>query len=131
MEAIQVTKTQRFQTGFTDINHFRYPPGWNNETEAVKPVKKIPQTDAHQSGFQNPEEKAQTLSTLISGLETNLLKMNQVGLKFTQHKESGRIMIRVVESGTDKVIREIPEESFLDLVAKMEQMVGILFDHHA
>ncbi|MGD9974832.1 MAG: flagellar protein FlaG, partial [Desulfatirhabdiaceae bacterium] len=60
-----------------------------------------------------------------------LLKMNQVGLKFTQHKESGRIMIRVVESGTDKVIREIPEESFLDLVAKMEQMVGILFDHHA
>ncbi|MFZ3046205.1 MAG: flagellar protein FlaG [Desulfatirhabdiaceae bacterium] len=128
MEAIQVTKTQRFQTGFTDVNQIRFPPGWNNETEAVKPVEKIPQTDSHKSDLQNSEEQTRPLSVLISGLEKNLLKMNQVGLKFSQHKESGRMMIRVVEAGTDKVIREIPPESFLDLVVKMEQMIGLLYD---
>jgi flagellar protein FlaG len=54
--------------------------------------------------------------------------MQDVGLEFSHHKGSGKTIIRVVEKGTNKVIREIPSEEFLDLVEKMDQMIGLLFD---
>jgi flagellar protein FlaG len=41
------------------------------------------------------------------------------------------MIIKVVERGTNKVIREIPSEEFLNLVEKMDQMIGILFDKKA
>ncbi len=128
MEAIQVTKSQRLQTGFVDIGLHRYPPGWNNETEKVKAVSNIEQIDPKSSNAKNSDDQNPTISSLMNKLENNMSRLQQVGLQFTQHKESGRTIIRVVDSESHKVIREIPQESFLDLVAKLDQMVGILFD---
>ena len=37
-------------------------------------------------------------------------------------------MVRVVDKETEKLIREIPPEEFLNLAAKLDEMVGIIFD---
>lgn len=48
--------------------------------------------------------------------------------EFSIHERTKEIMVKVIDSETDKVIREIPPEKILDLVATIWEMVGILVD---
>lgn len=45
------------------------------------------------------------------------------------HEGTNKVMVRVFDSSTDKVIREIPPESRLDAIAKMWEMSGIVVDN--
>jgi len=49
-------------------------------------------------------------------------------LKFLIHKETKEIMVQVLDSETKEVIREIPPQKVLDMVAKLWEMAGILVD---
>jgi len=44
------------------------------------------------------------------------------------HEKTKEIMVKVIDSATDEVIREIPPEKILDLVATIWEMVGIIVD---
>ena len=55
-------------------------------------------------------------------------KLNNVDLHFSVHKSSGTIMVTVTEKSSGKVIREIPSSETLHLAAKLDEMVGIIFD---
>lgn len=60
------------------------------------------------------------------------LKMSNYHLEFKLHKDSGRYQVKVVDSDTDEVIREIPPESVLKFSAEvrnmLDEMVGVLVD---
>lgn len=49
-------------------------------------------------------------------------------LSFTFHKETKSLIVRVIDPDTNKVIREIPPEELLELAARIEEMIGLLFD---
>jgi len=49
-------------------------------------------------------------------------------LDFRVDEETNRVVVKVVDTTTDKVIKEIPPEQLLQLVAKMQEMIGILVD---
>ncbi len=38
------------------------------------------------------------------------------------------MMVTVVDESNGKVVREIPSHEILDLAAKMDEMVGMIFD---
>ncbi|MDW7674422.1 MAG: flagellar protein FlaG [Bacillota bacterium] len=44
------------------------------------------------------------------------------------HEGTNRTMVKIVDRSDGKVIREIPPEKMLDLVAKMWEVVGIFVD---
>lgn len=44
------------------------------------------------------------------------------------HKETNAIMVKVLNKETGELIREIPPEKTLDLVANMVQIAGIMID---
>ncbi|MFB4165230.1 flagellar protein FlaG [Alteribacillus sp. JSM 102045] len=44
------------------------------------------------------------------------------------HEDLDRIYVQVLERETEEVVREIPPEKFLDMVASMLEQVGILVD---
>lgn len=48
--------------------------------------------------------------------------------EYSIHEKTNEIMVKVIDSNTNKVIREIPPEKILDMVAKMWEMAGILVD---
>jgi len=48
--------------------------------------------------------------------------------EFIIHEQTKEIMVRVINSETNEVIREIPPEKILDLVAKIWELAGILVD---
>ena len=68
------------------------------------------------------------LEELAEDVQKNLNIMHNVDLRFSVHKASGQIMVTVIDETTGEVIREIPSSELLNLAAKLDEMVGILFD---
>jgi flagellar protein FlaG len=54
--------------------------------------------------------------------------LHKTKLSFQYHDETNRISITVTDSDTDEVIREIPPEKALDMLAKAWEMAGLLVD---
>lgn len=73
-------------------------------------------------------ENKQVTEEMLKELEQDIKTMHNVGLKFSKHNDTGRTMIKVLDKENDEIIREIPAEDVLDLAAKIEEMIGILFD---
>ena len=48
--------------------------------------------------------------------------------EFSIHEKTKEIMVKVIDNDTNEVIREIPPEKVLDMVAKMWEMAGIIVD---
>lgn len=48
--------------------------------------------------------------------------------QFEVHEKTKRIMVKVIDNDTGKVVSEIPSKKILDIVANMQEMVGMLVD---
>jgi len=48
--------------------------------------------------------------------------------EFSIHEATNEIVVKVFNSDTDELIKEIPNEKILDMVAKICEMAGILVD---
>ena len=49
-------------------------------------------------------------------------------LDFRVDEATNRIVVKVIDTRTDKVIKEIPPEQLLHLAAKIQEMAGLLVD---
>jgi flagellar protein FlaG len=52
-------------------------------------------------------------------------------LKFTVDDKTGTVVVRVVDTETDQLIRQIPSEEMLAIARNMEQMQGLLVRREA
>lgn len=77
------------------------------------------------------EDSPKITQKLLSELEQDIEAIHSIGLQFSMHNETGRTMIKIMDKTTEKLIREIPSEDVLNLAAKIEEMIGILFDKKA
>ncbi len=109
-------QTQKLQTG----------EGGSPVRMQQRPKKAEP--PATQQEPQKIEE--QKLEKVAKAME-NFIRSIQRDLKIKVHKETGRLMVQVISAEDGKVVREIPPEELLNLAAKMEEMVGILFETEA
>lgn len=48
--------------------------------------------------------------------------------EFSYHEETKRVSIKVIDQDTDEVIREIPPEETLEMIAKAWELAGLLVD---
>lgn len=49
-------------------------------------------------------------------------------LKMSYDEESKRVVVRIIDSETDKVIKEIPTKEVLDFIHRLHQMIGVFID---
>ncbi len=80
-----------------------------------------------------PKETHETevSSSLLNQIQQNINMIHNVSLKFSMHKATGRTMVNVTEQETGELVRQIPPKQILDLAAKINDMIGILFDKKA
>ncbi len=71
------------------------------------------------------EQMVEALKDLTETLQT------KTSLNFSVDEGTNDIVVKVVERGTDKVIRQIPPEELLELQEKMQDLTGFLFDSNA
>ncbi|MDW7651577.1 MAG: flagellar protein FlaG [Bacillota bacterium] len=70
-----------------------------------------------------PEEMEQTVEQLNQTTEAF-----NIQLRFKLHEASERIMVQVVDTESEEVIKEIPPEKLLNLAAQIQDMIGLLLD---
>lgn len=94
------------------------------EKEQTEELEGKNEKELVESQKSNEEISQEMLDELANDIET----LHSIGLSFAQHKGSGRTMISVMNRDTDELIRQLPAENILDMAAKMEEMIGLLFD---
>lgn len=79
---------------------------------------------------QNDGEKATDIKSVEKAVEliNKTMESYSTELQFTLHKGSGEYIVRIINTKDHSVIREIPPERVLDMVAYFKKVLGIIVD---
>lgn len=73
------------------------------------------------------EEIQASMDRAISDANSKLSDFNK-SLKYSVHDATNTVMVKMVDSETDEVIREYPSETRLDAMARVRELAGVLVD---
>ncbi len=110
--------------------------GDNYPAASVQEVQKIDKTlnvvqDSRQKGNsseQGSEQKQPGNEQIRKAVEQMNKNMFNSEAVFGIHEATNRVTIKIVDKDTKEVIRELPPEKTLDMIAKVWEMAGILVD---
>jgi flagellar protein FlaG len=68
------------------------------------------------------------VTEIVADTQKSLDMIQNINLQFAIHEVTGRIMVTVRDESSGKVIREIPPSEVLNLAARLDAMVGVIFD---
>ena len=80
----------------------------------------------HSSG-QKKQERPEKVKSAIADINKKI-RPTHTQCQFKYHEQTHRICITVIDKDTDKVIKEIPPEKTLDMIAKSLELAGLLVD---
>lgn len=112
--------------------------GEDTSSASVQEVQKVDKTlnvvqDSQQKGSTTEQGKEQTQSQpsneqirkAVEQMNKNMFNSEAV---FGIHEATNRVTIKIVDKDTKEVIKELPPEKTLDMIAKVWEMAGILVD---
>ncbi|MEM3427692.1 MAG: flagellar protein FlaG [Nitrososphaerales archaeon] len=76
-------------------------------------------------------ERTEVVNTaeLIREIEKFLEDVNRnTSLRMHYDKEIGRVIVSIIDCGTQKVIRQIPPEEFVNLIRKFRECLTLIFE---
>lgn len=79
-------------------------------------------------GEQNRDQKQAYNDKVRKAVETLNKKLSNSEAVFGVHEDTNRVTIKIVDKDTKEVIKELPPEKTLDMIARMWEMAGILVD---
>ena len=97
----------------------------NPEIAAIKDIRTLKRT-LEKPDFKLRQMNRKKIENTVRAAN-NYLESTQRELKIQIHEGTGHIMVKVVSKQDGKTIREVPSEDLLNLVKKMDEMIGILF----
>lgn len=76
------------------------------------------------------EREQLTLKDLeeMTNSANEFFNLTNTSLEFQLHEDLNRYFVKVVDSQTNELVREIPPEKMLDMFAAMRELAGIMFD---
>jgi flagellar protein FlaG len=103
---------------------------------AVPPEYALPRAESAQSAGEvrhartrapTPELPGDDLDRAAEILEQTFRLFNK-RLKISVNNEIERVVVKVIDANTDKVIKEIPPQELQKLIARIKETIGLLFD---
>ena len=93
-------------------------------TNIVENAKEKGQADSNE---QNKDQQPthEQIRKAVEQLNRNLSNSEAV---FGIHEETNRVTIKIVDKSTKEVIKELPPEKTLDMIAKVWEIAGLLVD---
>jgi len=96
-------------------------------TSSIIPQRRMEESTAQ--GKQSIREPAGETGILKAIEEANRVTVDpHTSFRFSIHEATHRIMVKIINEDNGEVIREIPPEKILDLVAGLWELAGILVD---
>ena len=94
---------------------------------AVKPAVNAPtQPKEH---IQNGPERAVSVTDAVPVLDVAALDASMV--EFSLDADSGRVVVKIIDSATQEVVRQIPMEEMLALAKALDKFQGLLLQTKA
>ncbi|WP_258234904.1 flagellar protein FlaG [Paenibacillus agaridevorans] len=124
--SIQISSMSSMSARRTTAEHNYYEsmPRQKEQSEiphSATELKKIEQTGAKLSvGDEQMVKMVDRAIKALQGPHTNA--------QLSIHEPTNTVMIKIINSDTGELIREIPPEKTLDIVAKLIEVNGLLFD---
>lgn len=79
----------------------------------------------NENSYQNHQPSNEQIKQAVEKLNKSMFNSEAV---FGIHEATQRLTIKIVDKETKKVIKELPPEKTLDMIAKVWEMAGILVD---
>lgn len=106
-----------------------YTQQQNNE-QAISQTEVVQKAIETSTKEQNTQEEKEKLNELARQLNKELNPLN-TNVKFGFSEDIKGLYVTVSERDTDRVIRKIPSDEAMELMAKMREVVGIIFNKQA
>lgn len=100
------------------------PPSQPENHSSVQTVDDLKRAEL--SGTNIPVSEEQLIRAIERAIHA--IQGKTTSLEFSVHEKTKQIMVKVKDSNTGEVIREIPPEKTLDFVAKLWEMAGLFVD---
>ena len=94
-------------------------------TGVVENAQGTGQTGSEEQQGREQQASNEQIRKAVEQLNKNLPNSEAV---FGIHEDTNRVTIKIVDKGTKEVIKELPPEKTLDMIAKVWEMAGILID---
>lgn len=95
-------------------------------TQGVARTKEFDRDSQEQGAFSNQSQPSK--EQIKKAVDQMNKKMENSEAVFGFHEDTNRVTIKIVDKDTKKVIKELPPEKTLDMIAKVWEMAGILVD---
>lgn len=119
-----VTKTA---AEYTEVPDQQSAAPVDNVTLSVNAAEQKDFEGQNDGGYQ-PQEPSPSAERVKKAVEDLNKKMMNSEAQFGIHEATNRVTIKIVDKQTKKVIKELPPEKTLDMIAKVWEMAGILVD---
>lgn len=113
------------------------PPTVKSEADFATDTSNSVQQDKLEKGNSSDTqqgEKAEPTEKELLPITRELNKFFQylnADIQFEMHTRTNRLMVKVVDTKTNKVLREFPPHELLDKIANIREYVGVLLDKKA
>jgi flagellar protein FlaG len=105
--------------------------------ETTQTISKIPSTGAMAALQEQQQKEAEprpaptrqaNLEEVVKRL-SDAMSTSNMQLSFSTDSSSGKVIVRVTDTKTGQVIRQIPSEDVLRIAKNIQALLGILYDH--
>lgn len=118
VEAVETAAAKVAAQGYTPVTAAQNSNGRRDEREDDK---------EQENGKDLKEVSPEKVKSAIADINKKI-RPTHTQCEFKYHEKTNRISITVRDSETNKVIKEIPPEKTLDMIAKTLELAGLLVD---
>ena len=126
------TSTQKVSKPEIQVTDMGSVPVVNDRVAPVMTDAKGGYSQHQQQEEQHPgsvqKNKEVTTEQVKSAVDNINHQLKRTSCSFKYHEETNRISITVRDKDTDEVIKEIPPEKALDMIAKAWELAGLMVD---
>lgn len=91
------------------------------------PVVKKDSTSNEQQQYKGNGPSERQIQDAVDSTNKELTKL-ETNLRFSVHKKTRQIVVKIIDTNTQEVIKEVPSEKILDMVASMMERAGLILD---
>lgn len=101
------------------------------QAQQSQKVEELPKQERVQESIKETGQvTAEQLEAAIEKLN-ELMKDGQRSLAFSVDTDSDEVVVKVMDTNTEELIRQIPNEEALKFAKNLENILGVIFNDHA
>lgn len=116
----------KIKTDFQSLSNEKDYVEENKKVKSAAASDKESTKDLDQQQTLNEEQVQQAVDKINKTMETY-----NTELRFQLHEKSGEYIVKIISTKDKKVIREVPPEKVLNMVAYFKELLGLIVDKFA